>query len=165
MANFLADDGTFKAVTSSGLGSLTASNNLSELTSTAATARGNISAAKSGSNSDITALTGLTYIDEISGEIAFPEDKTYTIILDSKTAKTITQITVKTSAGTSTVTPKIGSTTLGGGASSAASTKSSVTHSSANAMSVNDTLTFVTSSTSSDCADLSFTVKFTRTVS
>jgi hypothetical protein len=39
---------------------LQTSNNLSELTSTASTARGNISAAKTGANSDITSLSGLT---------------------------------------------------------------------------------------------------------
>lgn len=39
---------------------LQVANNLSELTATAATARGNISAAKSGANTDITSLTGLT---------------------------------------------------------------------------------------------------------
>lgn len=100
--------------------------------------------------------------DDIHGEIAFPEDKTYTIILDSKVARTITEVTVKTSAGTATVTPKIGSTALGGGASSAASTKSSVTHSSDNTMAVNSTLTFVLSSTSSDCENLSFSIKCPR---
>jgi len=44
----------------SGTGFLSSSNNLSELTATASTARSNISAAKSGANTDITALTGLT---------------------------------------------------------------------------------------------------------
>jgi len=43
-----------------GAGDLLAANNLSELTATASTTRANIFAAKSGSNSDITALTGLT---------------------------------------------------------------------------------------------------------
>lgn len=43
-----------------GTGDMLAANNLSELTATAATARSNISAAKSGANSDITSLTGLT---------------------------------------------------------------------------------------------------------
>lgn len=102
--------------------------------------------------------------DEIDGEIRFPEDGTTTIILDSKIARTITEISVKTSAGTVTATPKIGSATLGGGANSATTTKSTVTHSSANAMSVADTLTFVLSSTSADCERLSFTIKFTRTL-
>lgn len=44
----------------SGTGFLSSSNNLSELTATASTARSNISAAKSGANTDITELTGLT---------------------------------------------------------------------------------------------------------
>lgn len=165
MSNFLADDGTFKSVTGSGGGALATANNLSELTPSASTARANISAAQSGANADITSATALVYTDEISGEIRFPEDKTYVIVLDSKTPKTLTQLSTKTRVGTTTLTPKIGSTTLGGGASSATTSKASVTHSSSNAMSSADTLNFVLSSTSTDCEDLSFTLKYTRTVS
>lgn len=165
MSNFLADDGTFKSVTGSGGGALATANNLSELTASASTARSNISAAKSGANSDITSATALSYVDEISGEIRYPEDKTYVVILDSKTSKTLNEVTVKTRVGSTVVTPKIGSTTLGGGASAASTSKASVTHTTSNAMSATDTLNFVLSSTSTDCEDMSFTVKYTRTVS
>lgn len=165
MANFLRDDGTFQPVTASGTGALASANNLSELTASASTARANISAAQSGANADITSATALTYIDEISGEIRFPEDKTYVVILSSKTPKTINQLSVKTRVGSTIVTPKIGSTTLGGGASTASTSTASVSHTTSNAMTTSDTLNFVLSSTSSDCEDMSFTVKYTRTVS
>jgi len=103
-------------------------------------------------------------VEEITGEIAFPTDGTYTIVLDSKYAKTILQLTVQSAAGTSTLTPKINSTPLGGGANSVTTTKASVSHSSANAMSVSDKLIFVLSGTSSDCTNLAFTVKYTRKI-
>ncbi len=102
--------------------------------------------------------------EEIVGEIAFPADGTYTIILDSKYAKTILEVTAKTSAGTSTLTPEINSTLLGGGANSVTSSKATVLHSSANAMAVGDKLIFVLSSTSSDCQNLSFALKYTRKI-
>jgi|GEM_PF-4361425 len=102
--------------------------------------------------------------EEIVGEIAFPVDGTYTIILDSKYAKTILEVTAKTSAGTSTLTPEINSTPLGGGANSATSSKATISHASANAMAVGDKLIFVLSSTSSDCVNLSFALKYTRKI-
>lgn len=49
---------TFSNITNTG--ALLIANNLSELTATASIARANISAAKSGANSDITSMTGLT---------------------------------------------------------------------------------------------------------
>lgn len=104
------------------------------------------------------------YIDEISGQFSYPEETTETIILDAKYARTITAISVKTAAGTATVTPKIGSTTLGGGANSATTSKSTVAHSEDNAMAIGDSLTFVISSVSADCQRLSFTIKFTRAI-
>lgn len=104
------------------------------------------------------------YIDEISGQFSYPEETTETIILDAKFARTITALSVKTAAGTATVTPKIGATTLGGGASSATTTKSTVAHDDDNEMAVGDSLTFAISSVSSDCQRLSFTLKFTREI-
>jgi hypothetical protein len=103
-------------------------------------------------------------VEDISGEIAFPLDGTYTIILDSKYAKKILEVTAKTSAGSSTLTPEINSTPLGGGANAVATTKATVSHSSANAMAVGDKLIFVLSGTSSDCQNLSFALKYTRKI-
>lgn len=109
-----------------------------------------------------TTLSLIVTKDGIHGEIRAPEAKPYVLILDSEIARTITALVVKTRVGTVTVTPKIGSTTMGGGASSATTSKSTVTHSSSNSVSVNDTISFDLSSVSSDCEDLSFSLKFTR---
>lgn len=109
-----------------------------------------------------TALTTFVTKDGIHGEIRFPESKTYVLILDSEIARTLTALVVKTRVGTVTVTPKINGTTLGGGASSATTSKSTVSHSSSNSVASNDTVTFDLSSVSTDCEDLSFSLKFTR---
>ena len=103
-------------------------------------------------------------VEEIAGGIVAPADGTYTIILDAKYAKTILEVTAQVAVGSSTLTPKINSTTLGGGANSVTTTKATVSHASANAMAVADKLTFVLSATSGDCAKLAFTVKYTRKI-
>jgi hypothetical protein len=103
-------------------------------------------------------------LEEIVGEIAFPADGTYTIILESKYAKTILEVTAKTSAGSTTLTPEINSTPLGGGANSVTTSKGTVSHSTANAMIAGDKLIFVLSGTSGDCTNLSFSVKYTRKI-
>ena len=100
----------------------------------------------------------------IHGEIRFPEAKDYTIILDSEIARSVTALVTKTSVGTVTATPKIGSTTLGGGASSVTTTKGTVSHSSSNTMAAHDTLKLTLSSVSSDCEDLSFSFKFSEAI-
>ena len=165
MSNFLRDDGTFAPVTASGAGALAVANNLSELTPSASTARASISAAQSGANTDITSATSLIGKDDLSGEIRAPEAKTYEIILDSQTSRTITKLTTKARVGSAVITPKIGSTTLGGGASTATTSKSSVTHTTSNAMTSGDELSFVVSSVSTDCEDVAFTLWFTKPVS
>lgn len=113
---------------------------------------------------EFTSLSSQTTQNGIHGEIRFPEAKTYTIILDSEMARTIPELVTKTRVGTATATPKIGSTTLGGGASSVTTSKATVSHSSANAMAVHDTLNLVLSSVSSDCEDLSFSFKFSEAI-
>jgi len=55
-----------KGSTGAGTGDLLAANNLSELTATAATVRSNITAAKSGANSDITSLAGFSSTGDIT---------------------------------------------------------------------------------------------------
>lgn len=111
---------------------------------------------------DVSSILAITTKDGIHGEITYPEARTYVIILDAEIARTITALVTKTEAGTVTLTPKIGSTTLGGGASSVTSSKGTVSHSSANVMAANDTLSFVLSSVSNDCVGLSFSLKFNR---
>jgi hypothetical protein len=105
-------------------------------------------------------------IEEFVGSFAFPSDGSPfdTIILDQKYGYTIDEITVKTALGTTTATWKINGVALGGGANSATTTKSTVTHNSANVMVAHDTLTVDLSSTSADCTGLSWTIKGRRQI-
>lgn len=107
---------------------------------------------------------GDVFTDELSGKFSFPEAKTEEIICDAKFVRSIIEVTTHTAAGTAILTPKIGSTALGGGANSASTTKSTVTHSADNELGIGQTLNFTLSSVSSDCVDLAWTVKFTRAV-
>jgi hypothetical protein len=101
--------------------------------------------------------------DFISGIIASPANQDYRIVEKLPFAITITEIATKSASGTCTVTGKINTTALGGTANSVTSTQSSQTHASSNAASASDAIVLTVSSNSS-CVDLSFTVKFTRTL-
>lgn len=130
----------------------------------------NIEIAYSGFSSTIQGLTFVTSVpsttqtDFISGIIEAPEDGDYKIIVKAPYGGTITEITTISSAGTCTLTGKINTTALGGTANSVSTTEQSQTHSSANVFAAGDDIVFTVSSNSS-CADLSFTIKFTRTLS
>jgi hypothetical protein len=106
----------------------------------------------------------VNFDEEITGQFDFPLAGTETLVLDAKYARSVLEVTVQTQAGTATLTPKINGTTLGGGASSASTTKSTVSHSSANSMNAGDKLDLVLSSVSSDCAGLAFTLKTRRQI-
>lgn len=103
-------------------------------------------------------------VEELSGKFSYPENKTEEIICKAIYGRAILSLSVHTGAGTATLTPKIGSTTLGGGASSATTSVSTVNHTSANVMAAGNVLSFVLSSVSSDCVDLAWTMKWTRDV-
>ena len=108
-ASFLADFGggfwSFFAregdpgASGSGTGDLLASNNLSDVSS-AASARGNLSAAKSGANSDITSLSGLTtplsQAQGGSGANTIPVFSAYQSSAQTLAAAAYTKITVDT---------------------------------------------------------------------
>lgn len=102
--------------------------------------------------------------EQISGFIASPSNKSYTIALDMKHAGTITEVTTKSASGTCTATWKINSTALGGTANSVSSTETTQSHASANVFAAGDDVVLTVSSNSS-CADMSFTIKYTRTLS
>lgn len=104
-------------------------------------------------------------IEELHGKFSFPENKTEEIICNNFVGKTLLSLSVHTGAGTATLTPKIGSTTLGGGANSATTSRSTVNHTSANVMAAGDILNFVLSSVSSDCVDLAWSLKYTEDLS
>lgn len=101
--------------------------------------------------------------EQISGFIASPSDKSYTIALNMAHGGTITNVTTKSASGTCTATWKVNSTALGGTANSVSSTEQSQAHSSSNTFVAGDDIVLTVSSNAS-CADMSFTIKYTRTL-
>lgn len=120
--------------------------------STAAAARTNLSAA------------GLTQTGFFSFTIESPKAQDYKLIQKIPIAVTITETTTILAGGTATVTPKINTTAIGGGAHSATTSENSITRSTSNAMSVGDDLVATVASPSS--ADrLTIAGTFTYTLS
>lgn len=101
--------------------------------------------------------------EQISGFIATPADKSYTIALKMAHGGTITETTTKSASGTCTATWKINSTALGGTANSVSSAEQSQAHASNNVFSAGDDIV-LTVSANATCADMSFTIKYTRTL-
>lgn len=99
----------------------------------------------------------------ICGFIAAPSNKSYTIALKMAHPGTITETTTKSASGTCTATFKINSTALGGSANSVSSAEQSQSHVSSNAFLAGDDIVLTVSSNSS-CADMSFSIKYTRTL-
>jgi 20S proteasome alpha/beta subunit len=79
--------------------------------------------------------------------------------------RTINAVTTVTTAGTATVTIKIGSTALGGSANSASTSEQTQDHESANVMEVGDDLTIAFASTSSDCENCVVSIHATKDLS
>jgi hypothetical protein len=105
-------------------------------------------------------------IEEFIGEFVFPIDgaPAAVVILEAKVARTINEITTQCDAGTATLTGKINGTALGGGPNAVSATKQTKTHATQNAIAIGDKLTLDLSSTSSDCANLSWIIKTTRKI-
>lgn len=97
------------------------------------------------------------------GFISSPSEKDYRIVLKAAHGGTITETTTRSASGTCTATFKINTTALGGTANSVSSSESSQAHASDNAFSAGDDIVLTISSNSS-CADLSFTIQYTRTL-
>jgi hypothetical protein len=104
-----------------------------------------------------------TQIDFISGLIQLPVDSSYKLILKAPYAGTITETTTESISGTCTATFKINTTALGGTANSVSSTEESQTHALDNAFAIGDDIV-LTVSTNATCVDMSFTIKFTKTL-
>lgn len=99
--------------------------------------------------------------EQISGFIASPTNKTYRIALKMAHGGTITETTTRSASGTCTATFAINTTPLGGTANSVSSTEQSQAHASANVFAAGDDIELVVSANSS-CADMSFTIVYTR---
>lgn len=134
-----------------GAGDMVGANNLSDVAN-AGTARANLSAASS-------SQTG----EQISGFMAAPSNKDYIIALKMAHGGTITEATTKSVSGTCTATFKVNSTALGGTANSVSSSEQSQSHASANTFVAGDDIVLTVSSNTS-CTDMSFTLKYTRTL-
>lgn len=100
----------------------------------------------------------------MSGFIGTVADKTYKIVVKAAHGGTITETTTISASGTCTATFKINTTALGGTANSVSSSEQSQAQSSSNVFSAGDDIQITVSSNSS-CLDMSFTIKYTRTLS
>lgn len=85
---------------------------------------------------------------EQSWLVEFPEDGDYRVVVDAAVARTITEVTTRSAAGTATLTVKINTTALGGTANSVSTSEQSRAHASANSVSVGDDIVLTFSSTS-----------------
>lgn len=99
----------------------------------------------------------------MSGFIGSPSNKDYQIVVNAAHGGTITDVTTRSASGTCTATFKINTTALGGTANSVSSTEQTQSHASANVFAAGDDIVITVSSNSS-CADMSFTIKYTRTL-
>jgi hypothetical protein len=99
----------------------------------------------------------------IAGFIASPSAKSYKLVVKMPHAGTITEATTISVSGTCTATFKVNSTALGGTANSVSSGEQSQAHASTNTFVAGDDIVLTVSSNSS-CADMSFSLKYTRTL-
>lgn len=100
----------------------------------------------------------------ISGYIGTVADKSYKIIVKASHAGTATETTTISESGTCTATFKVNTTAFGGTANSVSSSEQSQAHASNNAWSAGDDIV-ITASSNSACLGMSFTIKYTRTLS
>ncbi len=99
----------------------------------------------------------------MSGFIGTPANKDYRIVVKAAHGGTITETTTRSASGTCTATFKVNTTALGGTANSVSSSEQSQAHSSSNTFAAGDDIV-ITISSNSSCADMSFTIKYTRTL-
>lgn len=110
-----------------------------------------------------TTLATKTRTEAMAGGLEVPENKSYTLVLNIPFAGTITSTTTKSVSGTCTATFKINTTALGGTANAVSSSEQEQAHASANAFVAGDDIV-LTVSANAACVDMSFTIKYTRTV-
>lgn len=102
-------------------------------------------------------------IDFISGLIPSLINQDYRLVINIPYGCTINETTTRCTSGTATATFKINTTALGGTANSVSSSEQTQTHSSANVVATGDDIV-LTISANASCLNLSFTIKFTRTL-
>jgi hypothetical protein len=99
----------------------------------------------------------------MAGFIATPSNKDYKIVVKAAHGGTITETTTISASGTCTATFKVNTAALGGTANSVSSSEQSQAHASANTFVAGDDIV-ITVSANSSCADMSFSIKYTRTL-
>lgn len=138
--------------------SLTARGIIEQATDAEAIARSDTARALSPSN-----LAAVTTASSVSGLIERPSDKSYKLVVKCPFAGTVNETVTISASGTCTATFKINTTALGGTANSVSSSEQTQTHASSNTFSAGDDIV-VTISSNSSCADMSFTIKYTRVI-
>ena len=121
------------------------------------------SSTASGARTNLAAAAASQTGEMMCGFIASPSNKDYRICLNAAHGGTITDVTTRSASGTCTATFKINTTALGGTANSVSSTETTQSHASSNVFAAGDDIVITVSSNSS-CADMSFTIKYTRTL-
>lgn len=101
--------------------------------------------------------------EAISGMLLAPADQDYKLVVKIPHGGTITETTTIAASGTCTATFKVNTTALGGTANSVSSSEQSQAHASSNTFVAGDDIV-VTISANASCTDLSFTIKYTRTL-
>lgn len=91
-------------------------------------------------------------------------DTDYRVFLKMPHGGTITETTTRSTAGTATATFKVNTTALGGTANSVSTSEQSQSHSSTNTFAADDDIV-ITISSNSGCENMSFMIKYTRTLS
>jgi len=102
--------------------------------------------------------------EAIAGFLATPTNKDYRIVVKAPHGGTITDTTTVSESGTCTATFKVNTTALGGTANSVSSSEQSQAHASANTFAAGDDIV-ITVSANAACAGMSFSIKYTRTLS
>ena len=121
-------------------------------------------ASASAARTTLAAAAASQTTEQISGFIANPANKDYRLVVKAAHGGTITEVTTRSASGTCTATFKVNSTALGGTANSVSSSEQSQSHASTNTFAADDDIV-LTISSNSTCTDMSFTIKYTRTLS
>ena len=159
LSNKTLGSGTAFGAVPTGLdASLTAKGIIEQATDAEAIARADTARALSPSN-----LAAVTTASAISGMILSPTDKSYKLVVKCPFAGTVNETVTISASGTCTATFKINTTALGGTANSVSSSEQTQAHASANVFAAGDDIV-VTISSNSSCADMSFTIKYTRVI-
>jgi hypothetical protein len=136
---------------------------ISGITDLAVADGGTGASSASAARTNLSAAARSQTTEQLSGFIAGPSNKSYTLALKMAHAGTITETTTISVSGTCTATFKVNSTALGGTANSVSSSETSQAHASTNTFAAGDDIVLTVSANSS-CADMSFTIKYTRTL-